>query len=248
MAASYRARGPATSEGSASRSGQRAARARLRRTSSGSSRRASRSGPPSSSPRSSSRSASSATRNPGPSPTASCCSRRIRSPSPWKVVTSIRRASPGTRSSSRSWSSAAARRVKVIARHRSAGMARSSTRCASRWVSVRVFPVPGPATTSSGPGPAPAAPRCSGSNPPSTPATGSSVGGGGVWTTPPARAGCGLPSRSGAPTTEGWGSGAAGIRAVGGWGSGVGSNNLAVVSSWRSSAGVKIRMVPYSPS
>ena len=53
--------------------------------------------------------------------------------------------------SSRSRSSSAARRVKVIARQRSGKTFSSAQRYAIRCVSVRVLPVPGPATISIGP-------------------------------------------------------------------------------------------------
>ena len=43
-----------------------------------------------------------------------------------------------------------------------------ASRCATRWVSVRVLPVPGPATISSGPGPWRTACACSGVSPASS--------------------------------------------------------------------------------
>src|SRR6266850_4815579 len=57
--------------------------------------------------------------------------------------------------------SIAARRVKVSNRMRS-GCVPPRMRCATRWASVLVLPVPAPAMTSSGCGPACAASRCRG--------------------------------------------------------------------------------------
>ena len=81
----------------------------------------------------------------------------------WKVITHMRAAMrPPTSCSTRSFISAAARLVKVMARI-CEGIARSSPiRCAIRWVSTRVLPEPAPATTSSGPSVQSTASRCCG--------------------------------------------------------------------------------------
>src|SRR6266508_1028637 len=104
-----------------------------------------------------SRSTSSATRTPGPSPSAARCSATIARPRLWKVATVMPSARSPRSAPRRCRSSSAARRVKVIARHRPGGTPRSATRCAILCVSARVLPVPGPATISSGPSTAAAA-------------------------------------------------------------------------------------------
>ncbi len=107
-----------------------------------------------------SRAASSATSNRSGSPASAWCSRRIRRPRPWNVVTVISPARPAPSPASRSRISWAARRVNVMARNCRAGRPSSRIWWAMRWVSVRVLPVPGPAMISSGPA-AVAAARCS---------------------------------------------------------------------------------------
>ena len=121
-----------------------------------------------------------------------------------------------------------------------------------RWVSVRVLPVPGPATTSSGPAGADAATRCSASSRSSRPVPTSSMpastgshgrcgeggggGGGGVWTgAPRLRAGAGR-----RPTVAA----SLGARGVGT----ATSKSVPLPAARRSSPGSKRRITPYSPS
>ena len=72
---------------------------------------------------------------------------------------------PAAGSRRRSRISPAALRVNVIARHSSGAAPWRATRCAMRWVRVRVLPEPGPATMSSGPEAISAARRWSASSP-----------------------------------------------------------------------------------
>ena len=109
------------------------------------------------------RSLSSATRNPRCRPAAFQCSRRIERPREWKLWIGMRAACFGSRAARRCCISAAARRVNVMARHVSGAAPAPVTRCAIRWVSVRVLPDPGPATISNGPRTIEAAARCSAS-------------------------------------------------------------------------------------
>ena len=113
--------------------------------------RARRSEMPSASRRSWTRSASDATRKPRCKPAALWCSRRMDRPREWNVCRGTRSQASGSSARRRSRISPAARRVKVIARQQAGGTAWSETRWAMRRVRVRVFPDPGPATTSSGP-------------------------------------------------------------------------------------------------
>src|SRR6478735_7146897 len=83
-------------------------------------------------------------------PTRSISLRRIRTHAEWKVETHMIRARLPTRSSTRSFISAAALLVKVIARIEPGWARRSEISHAIRRVSTRVLPDPAPATTSSG--------------------------------------------------------------------------------------------------
>src|SRR5262245_23005903 len=69
----------------------------------------------------------------------------------WKVRIQMRRAVSPSRRSRRSRISFAARFVNVIARISFGSAPTALIRCATRWVSTRVFPEPAPAMTSSGP-------------------------------------------------------------------------------------------------
>jgi hypothetical protein len=75
---------------------------------------------------------SSSTWKSGGSPARSCCSRRIRKPREWKVVTVILATQSGSNARMRSRISSAALRVKVIARQTSGRTPRAVTRCAMR--------------------------------------------------------------------------------------------------------------------
>ena len=74
--------------------------------------------------------------------------RSIRAQKEWNVETQTPGGTPSA--SIRSRISPAALLVKVIARM-SSGRQPEATRCATRRVMTRVFPLPGPASTSSGP-------------------------------------------------------------------------------------------------
>ena len=79
----------------------------------------------------------------------------------WNVPTEMPEPAAGpTSSAMRSRSSFAARFVKVSARTEPASSPRDATRCATRRVSTRVLPVPGPATTRTGPKPQSTAAAC----------------------------------------------------------------------------------------
>jgi hypothetical protein len=69
----------------------------------------------------------------------------------WNVMIQIARATFPSCRSTRSFISAAALFVKVIARISFGFTPCAASRCATRWVSTRVFPDPAPAITSSGP-------------------------------------------------------------------------------------------------
>ena len=83
-------------------------------------------------------------------PSLSISLRRIRTQAEWNVETHIRRARGPTSASTRSFISAAALLVNVIARIEPGWAPRSETSHAIRRVSTRVLPEPAPATTSSG--------------------------------------------------------------------------------------------------
>src|SRR6478735_8871931 len=83
-------------------------------------------------------------------PTRSISLRRIRTQAEWKVETHMIRARLPTRASTRSFISAAALLVKVIARIEPGCALRSLISQAMRRVRTRVLPEPAPATTSSG--------------------------------------------------------------------------------------------------
>ena len=83
-------------------------------------------------------------------PSLSISLRRMRTQAEWKVETHISRARGPTSASTRSFISAAALLVKVIARIEPGWAPRWETSQAMRRVSTRVLPEPAPATTSSG--------------------------------------------------------------------------------------------------
>src|SRR6185312_7317747 len=76
---------------------------------------------------------------------------RMRPHAAWKVMIQIARATGPSVRSTRSFISPAALFVKVIARISFGFTPCAVSRCATRWVSTRVFPEPAPAITSSGP-------------------------------------------------------------------------------------------------
>ena len=99
------------------------------------------------------------------------CRRKMRTHSEWKVQivglsgqTSSRVRGLGMRLATRCRISRAALLVKVTAKIWP-GAIPSSIMCATRWVSVRVLPVPAPARMSTGPRRVTAALRCSGFSP-----------------------------------------------------------------------------------
>ncbi len=69
----------------------------------------------------------------------------------WNVPPQIRPSGPSDPAAARASMSLAARRVKVSSRTRLAGTPWPPRSQAARATSVRVFPVPAPASTSSGP-------------------------------------------------------------------------------------------------
>jgi hypothetical protein len=77
----------------------------------------------------------------------------------------MRRATPPTRAATRSFISAAALLVNVIARIENGDASRSAIRYARRWVSTRVLPDPAPAITSTGPTGSVTASCCAGLSP-----------------------------------------------------------------------------------
>ncbi len=83
-------------------------------------------------------------------PSLSISLRRIRTQDEWNVLTHMIRARLPTRASTRTFISAAALLVNVIARMEPGWAFRSLTSHAIRRVSTRVLPEPAPATTSSG--------------------------------------------------------------------------------------------------
>ena len=83
-------------------------------------------------------------------PNLSISLRRIRTHAEWNVLTHITRARRPTSASTRSFISAAALLVNVIARIEPGWALRSEISQAIRRVSTRVLPEPAPATTSSG--------------------------------------------------------------------------------------------------
>ena len=89
--------------------------------------------------------------NCGGSENDSACCRMILCAMAWKVPPQIRPVVPSCPAAARASMSLAARRVKVSSRIRLAGTPWPSRSHAARATSVRVFPVPAPASTSSGP-------------------------------------------------------------------------------------------------
>ena len=86
----------------------------------------------------------------------------------WKVPPQIRPDEPSNHAAARASMSLAARRVKVSSRIRLAGTPWLPCSHAARATSVLVFPVPAPASTSSGPPCCVAARRCCSLSPSST--------------------------------------------------------------------------------
>ena len=89
--------------------------------------------------------------NCGGSENDSACCRMILCAMAWNVPPQMRSAEPPDPAAARASMSLAARRVKVSSRIRLAGTPRAPRSHAARATSVRVFPVPAPASTSSGP-------------------------------------------------------------------------------------------------
>ena len=98
-------------------------------------------------------------------PSLSISLRRMRTQAEWNVETHIRRARGPTSASTRSFISAAALLVKVIARIEPGWALRWETIQAMRRVSTRVLPEPAPATTRSGGPSCTTAARCGSFNP-----------------------------------------------------------------------------------
>ena len=84
-------------------------------------------------------------------PMRSASRRSMRTHAEWNVDTHMRWATGPTRVATRSFISAAALLVNVMARISKGDTPRSAMRWAMRRVSTRVLPDPAPATTSSGP-------------------------------------------------------------------------------------------------
>ncbi len=99
-------------------------------------------------------------------PSSSANSRNTSSPKPWKVLIAASFKPSGVLMSTRSCIPAAAFSVKVTARISCGFAARDSMRWTTRAVRTCVFPVPAPATMSSGPVPCSTARRCSSVRPP----------------------------------------------------------------------------------
>ena len=89
--------------------------------------------------------------NCGGSENDSACCRMILCAMAWNVPPQMRSAGPPDPAAARASMSLAARRVKVSSRIRLAGTPWAPRSHAARATSVRVFPVPAPASTSSGP-------------------------------------------------------------------------------------------------
>ena len=105
--------------------------------------------------------------NCGGSENDSACRRMIRWAIAWKVPPVIRPLAGRAHPAARDRMSSAARRVKVSSRIREGSTPWSHSQ-AARTTSVRVFPVPAPASTSSGPPGCTTAWRCSSFSPSST--------------------------------------------------------------------------------
>src|SRR5215469_5140297 len=97
----------------------------------------------------------------GATPTASPLRRRTRTPIEWNVPTHSPCALSPTSACSRERSSPAALFVKVTAKMRCAGARSVASKCATRWVSTRVLPLPAPAKIKTAPSVCDAAARCS---------------------------------------------------------------------------------------
>ena len=106
--------------------------------------------------------------NCGGSENDSACCRMILCAMAWKVPPQIRPDEPSNHAAARASMSLAARRVKVSSRIRLAGTPWLPCSHAARATSVLVFPVPAPASTSSGPPCCVAARRCCSLSPSST--------------------------------------------------------------------------------
>ena len=99
-------------------------------------------------------------------PSSSANSRNTSSPKPWKVLIAASFNPRGVLRSTRSCMPAAAFSVNVTARISCGLAAPAAIRWTTRAVSTCVFPVPAPATMSSGPAPCSTARRCSSVRPP----------------------------------------------------------------------------------